>query len=152
MSVRSSRHRIDETDLALGARIRARRLELELSQTALARAVGVSYQQVQKYERGVDRVSVSVLIRMADRLGCSVSSLLGEADDEDAASVPAKLQAAGASELLDIFARIQNGRLRRRLLDFLAEVTSAVDAPSDRSFDRAEPYPQPPKLPAEPVC
>jgi transcriptional regulator with XRE-family HTH domain len=130
---RSSRHRIDETDLALGARIRARRLDLALSQTTLARAVGVSYQQIQKYERGVDRISVSVLIKLAGRLECSASSLVGEALAEDISPVPARLEAPGVPELLHIFSRIRSDRLRRRLLDFLAEFASAADAPTDRA-------------------
>lgn len=54
----------DEThpiDIHIGHRLRARRRELKLSQEALGTAIGVSFQQVQKYERGVNRLSGSMI-------------------------------------------------------------------------------------------
>jgi transcriptional regulator with XRE-family HTH domain len=73
-------------DREIGARVRARRLETGTSQTSLADAIGVTFQQVQKYEGGVNRVSASTLMEIARALGVSVSALLprssgaGEAD------------------------------------------------------------------------
>ena len=55
----------DPIDVAVGARIRNRRLWLGLSQTQLADALGVTFQQVQKYERGANRVSASMLVKSA---------------------------------------------------------------------------------------
>jgi transcriptional regulator with XRE-family HTH domain len=74
------------TDAALGARIRLRRRELGLTQVALAEALGLSFQQVQKYERGANRVSASMLHRVAVTLQTSVAWLFGaedEAESED---------------------------------------------------------------------
>lgn len=53
-------------DLAIGSRIRARRRELGQTQTELAEVIGLTFQQVQKYERGVNRVSVATLVRIAE--------------------------------------------------------------------------------------
>ena len=53
-------------DRHVGRRVKEKRLDLGLTQTALAKAVGVSFQQVQKYEKGVNRVSASKLFEMAD--------------------------------------------------------------------------------------
>jgi transcriptional regulator with XRE-family HTH domain len=55
-------------DAAIGERIRRRRAELGLTQAQLARRLGVSYQQVQKYERGANRISASRLYGLALRL------------------------------------------------------------------------------------
>ena len=55
-------------DAAIGERIRRRRTELGLTQEQLAQRLGVSYQQVQKYERGANRISASRLYALALRL------------------------------------------------------------------------------------
>ena len=65
-------------DAAIGARIRARRHSLGMSQEQLAKALGVTFQQVQKYEHGVNRVSGSRLLATARTLRCPVADLVGE--------------------------------------------------------------------------
>ena len=64
----------DEVDAFVGARIGLRRSALGLSQSALAQQVGVSFQQVQKYETGQNRISASRLHRVATVLGTSVEA------------------------------------------------------------------------------
>ena len=63
----------DPADTAVGQRIRARRLALDMSQMKLAEAIGVTFQQVQKYEKGSNRVSASRLQRMAEILEVTIS-------------------------------------------------------------------------------
>jgi transcriptional regulator with XRE-family HTH domain len=78
----------DEIDAYVGARIGLRRSALGLSQSALAQQVGISFQQVQKYETGQNRISASRLHRAATVLGTSVETFFppvetarGAADD-----------------------------------------------------------------------
>ncbi|WP_395944208.1 helix-turn-helix domain-containing protein [Brevundimonas sp.] len=64
-----AREKIEEphpVDRHVGRRVQEKRLGLGLTQTALARAVGVSFQQVQKYEKGTNRVSASKLYEIAE--------------------------------------------------------------------------------------
>lgn len=63
----------DPIDRFVGARIRGRRLGLRISQTKLGHAIGVTFQQVQKYESGTNRVGASNLFRIAKALGVEVS-------------------------------------------------------------------------------
>lgn len=63
-------------DKKIGARIRARRLEIGMSQETLASKLGITFQQVQKYEKGVNRVAAPTLLDLADALQASVLSLL----------------------------------------------------------------------------
>src|SRR5215218_2507152 len=63
----------DPVDVHVGARIRTRRLLLGINQETLANALGLTFQQVQKYEGGANRVSASRLAQMAEVLGVSVS-------------------------------------------------------------------------------
>ena len=66
----------DALDIALGQHIRARRRDLHLSQQVLAARVGLTFQQVQKYEKGVNRVSFSRLVAISRALECSVGDLI----------------------------------------------------------------------------
>lgn len=78
----------DEIDAYVGARIGLRRSALGLSQSALAQQLGISFQQVQKYETGQNRISASRLHHAATVLGTSVETFFppvetarGAADD-----------------------------------------------------------------------
>lgn len=79
-----------ESDKHIGAAIKARRLSAGLTQSELGARIGVTFQQVQKYEKGTNRVAASTLLRIADALACPVTDFLsvGEApplsDSEDA--------------------------------------------------------------------
>ena len=65
-------------DSAVGVRIRRYRKDAGLNQTQLAKAAGVTFQQVQKYENGVNRVAASRLETISHALGIPASALLGE--------------------------------------------------------------------------
>lgn len=107
----------DPLDVAVGARIRIRRRWLGQSQTQLATALGITFQQVQKYERGANRVSASMLVRCASKLETSVAALVGEDGTEPVGAVVyAQLATPGAAELLAAFANITDGEARRALV------------------------------------
>lgn len=104
-------------DLNVGARIRLRRKALGITQSQLAEALGLTFQQVQKYERGVNRVSASVLVKIAKRLECPVAYLLGEEGGGQPEEIaPSVLVTPGAVELLEVYARIGDRRARAALL------------------------------------
>ena len=88
-------------DLHVGARIRMRRKILGVSQERLADDLGLTFQQVQKYERGTNRVSASMLVRIAAKLQTTVGSLVGEdvVAEQDVAMLTA-LSTPGAIDLL----------------------------------------------------
>ena len=72
----------DPVDRYVAERLRAARLEAGLSQTDLGRAMNLSFQQVQKYERGVNRISASMLVRAAKAVGVAVADFFPP-DDAD---------------------------------------------------------------------
>jgi len=72
-------------DKAVGGRVRERRRVMRISQTALAAYLGVTFQQIQKYERGRNRISASMLVHIAEMLETTVSDLIGEAPAKRAA-------------------------------------------------------------------
>jgi transcriptional regulator with XRE-family HTH domain len=116
----------NKLDVALGLRIRQRRKALGVSQTALAEAVGLTFQQIQKYERGFNRVSFSRLVDIAHALDCRVVDLIGDLDDSTIASPlfrqdTAHLRETGAPELLAAYAAAPPS-LRRVILKLVCEI------------------------------
>lgn len=67
-----------EMDIRVGQRIRARRISIEMSQEKLGDALGLTFQQVQKYEKGTNRVGASRMAQIAEALGVSIGYLFGE--------------------------------------------------------------------------
>ena len=114
----------DPVDVAVGARIRLLRKVRGLSQQALAEAAGVTFQQIQKYERGSNRVSASMLARIARTLDAPVSELFGETSEAGGAidSVAALLVEPGALELLQAFAGLPRGAARSALVEFVQSI------------------------------
>ena len=68
----------NSVDVLVGKRVRMRRLELSLSQSELAEKIGVTFQQVQKYERGTNRISCSRLTQIAAALDVKLAYFFGE--------------------------------------------------------------------------
>src|ERR1700689_216871 len=107
----------DPIDVAVGARVRIRRRWLGFTQTQLANALGITFQQIQKYERGRNRVSASMLVKSATAMGITVAALVGENGSGAVEPVAiAQLGTPGAVELLAAFASIESADLRRALV------------------------------------
>jgi len=123
-----SPHHVDQH---VGALIRVRRKALGISQTELADALGVSFQQVQKYERGANRVSASKLFEIAQKLGTPLSSFFeGLETPEDAGwagqdDVVRFLGQPGSQALIAAFAGLRP-QLRTRLVA-LAQALATVE-------------------------
>ena len=117
----------DPIDIAVGARIRLLRKVRGLSQQALAEAAGVTFQQIQKYERGANRVSASMLSRIADTLDAPVAEMFGEASPASGAidEVAGLLSEPGALELLRAYGRRPRGATRASLVDFVRSLSRA---------------------------
>lgn len=114
-------------DLHVGLRIRLRRRELGISQEKLAESIGLTFQQVQKYERASNRVSASKLWEVAKALDVSIAYFfdgLGQPGRHAAAPeapppAHAFLLTPEGLELAAAFPRIRKARVRRRVLDLV---------------------------------
>lgn len=113
-------------DRHVGLRIRMRRKEIGVSQERLAEALGITFQQVQKYERGANRVSASKLWEIARALKTTVTYFyegLGEQDANPTVSGTQDfLLTAEGMELMSAFPRIPKPALRRKLVDLVRAV------------------------------
>ena len=133
---RSPLRKANEIDLKVGQRLRLRRQMLHLSQEQLATKVGLTHQQVQKYETGATRLSASRLVQVSQVLDVPVKWFF-EGVAEDSASAPSpdikpivpleslpedpaesnKTQRADAAELMTLFFDISDPRMRKKLLE-----------------------------------
>jgi transcriptional regulator with XRE-family HTH domain len=114
---RNPRH--SPLDAALGERIRGRRRDLGLSQSALAGRLGITFQQVQKYENGANRVSASMLIKLSEALGTPVAELLQVGQ----AGAPPADRDEQAAQLQAAFAKIQSSEMRAAVLTLVSGLT-----------------------------
>jgi len=112
----------DDLDRALGNAVRLRRRSLNMSQQQLAEACGISFQQIQKYENGANRISFSRLVHIASALKCRVADLTTVLDQPDVGTATFDflelMTAPGAIDLLKRFEALEPGA-RRTLVDFL---------------------------------
>jgi transcriptional regulator with XRE-family HTH domain len=90
-------HPVDEY---VGKRVRLRRILMGMSQEALGLAVGVTFQQVQKYERGINRIGCSRLYQFSQRLGTPISFFFDGFDNDNGSDI--EYPKAPASQLLRV--------------------------------------------------
>jgi transcriptional regulator with XRE-family HTH domain len=117
----------DPIDRHVGLRLRLRRRELGVSQEKLAETIGLTFQQIQKYERAANRISASKLWEIAQALNTSVGFFyqgIGErpaVDGPDLTSAEARefLMTPEGRELAAGFPRIRQSRLRRKLIELV---------------------------------
>ena len=121
-------HGPNPVDRHVGLRIRMRRKELGVSQEKLAESIGLTFQQVQKYERAANRVSASKLWEMARALDTSVAYFyegLAEGSAARGANGPSRetvqdfLLTPEGMELAQTFPRISQPRVRRKILELV---------------------------------
>jgi transcriptional regulator with XRE-family HTH domain len=110
-----SKKATDQVDKEIGARIRMRRAQIGMSQTKLGSALGITFQQVQKYEKGTNRISVSRLRHIARALGVDTAFFLPKSDGPDS---PDWLMFADKDslELLSLFTQLTNNSMRQAIL------------------------------------
>ncbi len=113
----------DPRDAEIGKRVRTLRLQRGLSQTELGNLIEVTFQQVQKYEKGTNRISAGRLQRIAEVMSVPVSFFFAGFEDKSKSSGPplpdvefAFLQTEGALRLARAYSRIKHPDVRLQLL------------------------------------
>ncbi len=115
----AGKKRTTEIDRVIGAKLRLRRGELGITQTQLANAIGVTFQQVQKYEQGTNRIGGSRLAGIAKALEVPVSYFFDHSAEETEAAAASLLSQQGAIALLKAFAGVKDLNQRQRVIDLV---------------------------------
>lgn len=125
-------------DIHVGSRVRLRRMMLGMSQEKLGESLGITFQQIQKYEKGTNRIGASRLQNIATVLSVPVSFFF-----EDAPGTPTEAAGFGESrpahyivdflsssegiQLNKAFVRIKDAKLRRRIIDLVRAAAGDED-------------------------
>lgn len=123
-----------QLDIYVGNRLRMRRTILGLSQTELGQKLGLTFQQIQKYEQGLNRIGSSRLYELSKILKISIAYFFEDLEDvdslngEDLGSIDVKQDPAARRETLELvrsFARIDDKNLRQSILDLIHDLNEA---------------------------
>ena len=118
-------------DAHVGKRVRLKRMLAGMSQEELAEHIGLSFQQIQKYENGINRIGAGRLLQLSQILGVSVqfffegaplAKRVPEADPADAGDEDAVLQFVSTREGLELirtFAEIEDPRIRKQIIELV---------------------------------
>jgi transcriptional regulator with XRE-family HTH domain len=126
----------DPIDKYVGSRIRMRRIMLGMSQEKLGDALGLTFQQIQKYEKGTNRVGASRLQQIADVLQVHVSFMFegapgaatgGMSEYASPAYVSDFLATSDGLALTKAFTRLKDAKLRRSIVDLVEQIAARED-------------------------
>ena len=118
-------------DIHVGSRVRLRRMMLGMSQEKLGEALGITFQQIQKYEKGTNRVGASRLQNISSILNVPVSFFFEDAPGEQADSQTGLAEASSSNYVVDFlssseglqlnraFVKIGDPKVRRKLVDLV---------------------------------
>lgn len=125
-------------DRKLGQRVRTRRLKIGMSQERLAELLGVTFQQVQKYEKGVNRIAASRLFDIAGALDAPIApffdNLNGAASARGAGAkgrsgeIDEALATPDGMQLMALYASIKSVKLRRRVIELVRALKEDSEA------------------------
>lgn len=128
-------------DIHVGSRIRLRRAMIGMSQEKLGESLGITFQQVQKYEKGTNRVGASRLQNIAAILNVPVSFFFEDAPASDAAvEAQGGMEEASSSYVVDFlssseglqlnraFVRIRDPKVRRKIIDLVRSLSDEDDS------------------------
>lgn len=125
-------------DVHVGSRVRLRRMLVGMSQEKLGEMLGLTFQQIQKYEKGANRIGASRLYQIAQILGVSVQFFFDDMPEEhksqssgfsEADPAPYVMDFVSSSEGLQLnraFTRIDDTKIRKRLLDLVKSLGEEV--------------------------
>ena len=122
-------------DVYVGSRLRLRRTQIGMSQEKLAAALGITFQQVQKYERGVNRISASRLLQVAQALDVPLSYFFAGAPESSVPDEPPPPDdRPGERETLELvraYYKIQDPTVRRRIRDLFNALATVYGKSDD---------------------
>lgn len=126
-------------DVHVGSRIRLRRTMLGMSQEKLGESLGITFQQIQKYEKGTNRVGASRLQNISTILNVPVSFFFEDAPGEQGAGASGMAEASSSSYVVDFlssseglqlnraFVKIGDPKVRRKLVDLVKSLAAEAE-------------------------
>ena len=124
-------------DKEIGSRVRMRRVSIGMSQEKLGDMLGLTFQQVQKYEKGTNRISVSRLVDIAKILGVdihfffngikSIKAENGFAEEESPPYISEVMSTPEGLQLIRTFTGIKNAKVRKSIVQLVSTLAAQDD-------------------------
>lgn len=138
-------------DKYVGSRVRMRRMMIGMSQERLGEALGLTFQQIQKYEKGTNRIGASRLHQIAGILGVQIEFFYEGAPHVEGVPAPADglseaptppyvadfLSTSDGLHLMRAFVRVRDSRVRKRIVDLVEALAGEEDAKGDSEAEAA---------------
>ncbi len=136
MDGKENKKKPNPTDIHVGSRIRLRRNMLGMSQEKLGETLGITFQQIQKYEKGTNRVGASRLQAMANALDVPISYFFPDAQTAEGSGMAEEgaafmMDFMSTSEGLDLsraFTRIRSTKVRRKVVELVRALAEESQA------------------------
>lgn len=134
-NTKSSAKRPNPTDVYVGSRVRMRRKMLGLSQERLGERLGITFQQIQKYEKGTNRVGASRLQAMSQALDVPVAFFFPDStpaqatgmNEEGSAFMMDFMSTSEGLELSRHFMRVRDAKTRRKIIELVRAIADDVE-------------------------
>lgn len=141
--MKANKKKPNPIDVHVGSRIRLRRTMLSMSQEKLGEALGITFQQIQKYEKGTNRVGASRLQNISSVLNVPVSFFFEDAPGEQPIEQSGMSEANSSNYVVDFlssseglqlnraFIKIEDPKVRRKIIDLTKALASSNEASED---------------------
>ena len=141
--MKANKKKPNPIDVHVGSRIRLRRTMLSMSQEKLGEALGITFQQIQKYEKGTNRVGASRLQNISSVLNVPASFFFEDAPGEMPSDQNGMAEANSSNYVVDFlssseglqlnraFIKIEDPKIRRKLIDLTKALASGADPSTD---------------------
>jgi len=132
--------RLTRFDRHVGERVRLARRSRGISQSDLGRHVGLTFQQVQKYERGFNRISAGRLYEMSIVLEVEVTFFFEGLEKPNATGIAEQRRPDKATVLFAMISSIKDDRIRNRLIALIGALADDDSSPDDGKGKRKKPH------------
>lgn len=125
---------MSDIDHLIAKKLKERRLVLGLSQTDLAKALDISFQQVQKYEKGINKISISRLFKISQSLGVKISYFFSQEDEDlflseeqEEYNLDNNLDKKEIISLVKNYSKIKDSIVRKKILSLIKSISENSD-------------------------
>jgi transcriptional regulator with XRE-family HTH domain len=124
----SSKQNPTDVDALVGERVRSRRIQAKMSQAKLGEALGVTFQQIQNYEKGINRIGSGRLFKIAEVLACDITEFFDSASNAHTITSTPFLKFMATREgvaIIEAMVKIKSQALRRAVIDIAEKLAEA---------------------------
>ena len=118
--------KITEFDIRLGRKVKLMRQMRRVSQDALAKSLGITFQQIQKYERGKNRIAVSRLVEIARVLRVDINKFFEDSEFQQQSTSFEEIDFAHYIEILHAFEAMKNQAAKSEIKNFVKRISGKV--------------------------